>query len=875
MADITSLGAIEGTDVTAEILAALALDGEAYFPAGDWYMSPSTITAAMISGGVGSFRGAGSSVSSLIMTAGYDAERMCTIGAIVGTYGTGTPVASFTITNLTVDGNSAGRNSTQAQAHTIFVSDCLYFESRDCVYRDAAGDSVYLYDCRESLIEDCFFTDLGRVMITGGRGNSNMTVRRCDFITGTLASNSVGVVATIDQEPSGNIGIPIGPVHIYDCLFDNNVAISAAPGAGTYVDGVIMDNCHWVPRPGYSGFGGPACNIVRAKNVTVTNCSVHSTDTYTSAFAVRELAGDGPAIENYLYQDCVITGTYGGPILSAFDATLGLAPGGVVFQRIAVNAVAGLDSAIDGYFCRFQYIENGQVLDCNFLGSAEYGIKFEQSDNGLAQNTYTQNVSNWHLIVEGASSGSSGVNMRADTSGTLTRILAPSVPSSWDITAILETPMPTIDQIVQVTISASTSQPSQRGFGTPLILGTHSRTSNTVDTYSSLSAMVSDGFTVDDPLYKMASAIFSQSPRPPQIKVGRDTSAIDTTFTVDFSGSTAGTIGFTLVEPDGTEHVFTETWATSATASAAALAATVDAVVGLDASAAGGVVTVSLTTAGDYFFIKDVSTGVAAGYVLETTADRGYDTLLNSILNEDPNFYAVMALSNSDANIDTIATWVNANKRLGLFGPHVGDPGDFTATADALMSGNNDRVASIPHRAGREEFIEAAWAGRCLPNAPGSQTWSLQELSGPVADSWTDSEITTLEADNSNYYTNVAGLSITRNGVTHGGEYIDVTRSLDWLTARIQERIFAVLVNAKKIPYTDSGVQMIANEVRSQLLRAEVIGVLEPGSSLVTVTRVADLPTADRAARLLSGISFSGRLAGAVHTVQIEGNLTV
>ena len=107
-----------------------------------------------------------------------------------------------------------------------------------------------------------------------------------------------------------------------------------------------------------------------------------------------------------------------------------------------------------------------------------------------------------------------------------------------------------------------------------------------------------------------------------------------------------------------------------------------------------------------------------------------------------------------------------------------------------------------------------------------------------------------------------------------GGEWIDVVRGLAWLEARLEERIFAALVNNPKIPYTDAGMTILVAEVKAQLQEAEDRGVLDSGWA-VTITAVADQATADRASRIVRGLDFTARLAGAVHTVNIAGTVSV
>ena len=140
----------------------------------------------------------------------------------------------------------------------------------------------------------------------------------------------------------------------------------------------------------------------------------------------------------------------------------------------------------------------------------------------------------------------------------------------------------------------------------------------------------------------------------------------------------------------------------------------------------------------------------------------------------------------------------------------------------------------------------------------------------------TTNVINILDGKNINHYTLTAGVAITRQGKTAGGEWIDVMRFVDWLKARMQERIYQQLVNLLKIPYTDQGVAIIENLVRAQLQEGiRVGGLAKDPEFTVTVPKVIDVSQTDRANRLLPDVKFNATLAGAIHKININGVVTV
>ena len=106
------------------------------------------------------------------------------------------------------------------------------------------------------------------------------------------------------------------------------------------------------------------------------------------------------------------------------------------------------------------------------------------------------------------------------------------------------------------------------------------------------------------------------------------------------------------------------------------------------------------------------------------------------------------------------------------------------------------------------------------------------------------------------------------------GEFIDVTRFVDWLEARIKENVFRALAVNPKIPYTNSGIQAIVAEVEGVLRQGIFNGGISPDEDFtVTAPLASEVDANDKASRLLPSIRFLATLAGAIHKVQIRGTV--
>jgi len=426
-----------------------------------------------------------------------------------------------------------------------------------------------------------------------------------------------------------------------------------------------------------------------------------------------------------------------------------------------------------------------------------------------------------------------------------------------------------LNRIVTINISLATVSPSRASFGVPLVLAHHTRNADLYRDYTSLAGMVSDNFTVNDQAYKLAAAVFSQRPRPPVVRLGRlPTPGSDWLAELDLTGIAAGQrCTFTFVEADGTETDVDVPFTTDA---AGTVTAAVAAAANAKITASTNKIIFDSGANGVRCYVKDIT---GFGNYTDTTGDWAYDTALTAIFNASPAFYSVSIDVDSAANIADVAAWVLTNKRIYGASPQYTNPAGYTSAANALRTASNDRAFSLITRDDPEAHGAAGWLGVILAKDPGKATTAYKSVTGLTTDAWTAANLTTLNTDNTNYYVEVNAVPLTYPGKTHGGEWIDVTRDVDWLEARLAERLLALQVNNDKVPFTNAGISMIGNEVRGQLAEAEAAGVIDAGWTVV-LPDVLDVSSTNRNARNLPGVEFEARLAGAVHTVTVNGRIT-
>lgn len=246
-------------------------------------------------------------------------------------------------------------------------------------------------------------------------------------------------------------------------------------------------------------------------------------------------------------------------------------------------------------------------------------------------------------------------------------------------------------------------------------------------------------------------------------------------------------------------------------------------------------------------------------------------------------WYGLSLCNQSSAVILAAALYIETQEKIFIAdsldaGIPASGSGDVLSQLKAL---GYDRTA-LMYSTSAAQGPSAAWLGGQLPQTPGSSTWKFKTLIGITPDSLSQTAVNNIiglpgtPAKNGNIYETVGGVPITQEGWMVSGQFIDITVGLDWLKSRMQENVFSLLVASPKVPYTDQGVSVIVNAIRQTLQQGVINGLIDGNSPIeVNAPAVLDIPLADRANRILPDVTFSCRLAGAVHFVEIQGTVSV
>lgn len=440
-----------------------------------------------------------------------------------------------------------------------------------------------------------------------------------------------------------------------------------------------------------------------------------------------------------------------------------------------------------------------------------------------------------------------------------------------------------LNDIVKVTVTATDSPLSQAGFGKALILGPNASGVFTagvyVKSYTTPAAMLTDGFLSTDSEYLMAVALMSQKKSPQSFLVGVQTSQAYDTLELVFTGAlTTGTVSLRVGQNLITEAFDTDqdtTMQAVATSIAAICTDTVLSATWVDLDKKLTIVTLP----GKGISYKTVSIGdftsVAKTYV-DDTSSLAADLL--AIDAQDDSWYALLISSQGRGDLIQAATEVNTRKKLfgfDMYDESVLVSTDSTDLASTFVSQTQGRVIWM-YNPDPDYYYMASWFGRMLPETPGAANWAYKTLVGVPSYKLTSSEQSSINTKRGNMYEEIGGVNVPYRGILPSGSFVDVLRGTDYLAARIQEAVYALLATADKVPYSDAGFSLVGATVYSVLLSATKTDLLVRDDYLsVTYPKLSEISAADKAARHLPDVKFKGHLSGAVNTVAIEGVVTL
>ena len=202
---------------------------------------------------------------------------------------------------------------------------------------------------------------------------------------------------------------------------------------------------------------------------------------------------------------------------------------------------------------------------------------------------------------------------------------------------------------------------------------------------------------------------------------------------------------------------------------------------------------------------------------------------------------------------------------------------DSATEASAISA--SDRIVAVVHKT-EAQLAAAAVAGATAGYEVGSITYKNIIINGITPENLTETEITAIHTANAITILKKAGDVVTSEGLTKSGEYVDVVDCKDYIVQQITNSVQGLLNSSAKIPYDDRGIALLENCVFNILKSAYnkgMIAVDAEGNPLYAVNFAlrSEVPEGDIAARKYKGGQFAFTLAGAVHEVEVTGEISV
>jgi len=256
---------------------------------------------------------------------------------------------------------------------------------------------------------------------------------------------------------------------------------------------------------------------------------------------------------------------------------------------------------------------------------------------------------------------------------------------------------------------------------------------------------------------------------------------------------------------------------------------------------------------------------------------------LEGFAHQDSDFYFIVpafAIPETEAVVGgryrALPQFADETERI-LFCSPTNNANLFSNSANSLAKlwGSFTKCVVMAAQAG--EWNWAAWVGEGAPFDPGSSTWAYKRLATITPTKATSGDFSniTREGNWANIYHDIYGQSITEEGKCTSGEWIDVEIGIDWIRIRLQEAIYTKLVQARKIPFDDVGIQIIHSEVGSILQDGAKKGIIQGNTIEISSPLFADIPKALVGKRHLPDINFSAAVQGAIYATTINGKITL
>mgnify|MGYP001551739453 CR=1 FL=1 len=439
--------------------------------------------------------------------------------------------------------------------------------------------------------------------------------------------------------------------------------------------------------------------------------------------------------------------------------------------------------------------------------------------------------------------------------------------------------MTAANEIVNVSISLVSVNPSREAFGTGMFVAYHTANSDLVRSYSDLPSVAVDFPSTTSTVYQAAAEYFGDNPAPATLKIGRRTHTSLQVLTLNCLSTDSALVAFTCQGKAISVTSSTTTALSAAAIGAAVVSATLS---GVTSTVTGSAVVITSATSGQILQFSGWNRAQIDPELTTTTASN-LTADLNAILAADSDFYAFAVDSQTDNEIVEGAAWARTTALKEFFFDTIDGKSSSTSTGNLLATLKGTTESKTCGLVQAQNSL--AWSGVALMaqscvSDPGSYTLDMRALPGITPDNWNATEAANIKANNGNLYRTIAGLNVVTYGTNIDGSFEDDRRFIDWLQQEIQTRLISLFASAskakRKIPYTTKGIRLVAATIQGALTDGVRNGGFSDDPDLapyVIVPAIGDVAASDLTARNLPNVKFVGTLAGAIQRVTVVGTV--
>ena len=269
---------------------------------------------------------------------------------------------------------------------------------------------------------------------------------------------------------------------------------------------------------------------------------------------------------------------------------------------------------------------------------------------------------------------------------------------------------------------------------------------------------------------------------------------------------------------------------------------------------------------------------------------------LENYLTKDWRYLCLVETGSNINSISEIASYIESCGAMKVFVLDTSTDGSSgtgnSVTVNSYISAynafkTNERTfvtVGVPRYIGNEvaaNSIGTALIANTQSKMPGSFTYKNMSLKSVATDeNINKATLTKYHNYNINAYVHKAGYDVTSDGKCANGGYLDILDSKDWLITQIKYRIQQALIINDKIPYTDTGINILSSVVTDVLNDAYNNGMINTNDSglpdyTVNFAKRSETKASDRELRQYVEGKFSFGLAGAIHSVTVNGTILI